>query len=147
VPSNVAQSTVLQAFHPPPHVSAEEERLHLLCPVRALRVYLERSSSWRRSDQLLVCFGSPRKGLPASKQTISNWIVQAITLAYRVRDLPSPLAIRAHSTRGIASSRALHVGVPIHEICEAAGWASPHTFVRFCSLHLPSTPGAQVLSS
>ncbi|XP_077096053.1 E3 ubiquitin-protein ligase TRIM65-like [Siphateles boraxobius] len=32
VPSNMAQSAVLQAFHPPPHVSAEEERLHLLCP-------------------------------------------------------------------------------------------------------------------
>ena len=44
VPSSVARSVVLQAFHPPPHVTAEEGRLNLLCPVRALRVYLEKSS-------------------------------------------------------------------------------------------------------
>lgn len=145
VPSSTARSVVLQAFHPPPHVSAGEERLHLLCPVRALSVYLEKSASWRRSDQLLVCFGSPKRGLPATKQTISNWIVQAITEAYKVRGVPSPLALRAHSTRGMASSRALLSGVPLQEICEAAGWATPHTFIRFYSLSLPSTPGAHVL--
>ena len=147
VPSNVARSVVLQAFHPPPHVTAEEGRLHLLCPVRALRVYLEKSSQWRKSDQLLVCFGSPKKGLPASKQTISNWIVQAIATAYQVRNLPSPMAVRAHSTRGMASSVALLSGVSLQEICEAAGWATPHTFISFYSLELPVTPGTRVLAS
>lgn len=134
-------------FHPPPHVSAEGGRLHLLCPVRALQIYLRKSSQWRRSDQLLVCFGSPKRGLPATKQTVSNWIVQAIALAYQVRGLPSPLALRAHSTKGMASSQALQMGVPLQEICEAAGWATPHTFIRFYNLHLPATPGAKVLSS
>ncbi|MGL5643882.1 MAG: hypothetical protein ACRCW3_03885, partial [Metamycoplasmataceae bacterium] len=83
VPSSGVRSVVLQAFHPPPHGTAEEARLHLLCPVRALRIYLEKSVWWRKSDQLMVCFGSPKKGLPATKQTISNWIVQAIATAYR----------------------------------------------------------------
>ncbi|XDV14070.1 hypothetical protein PO909_002286 [Leuciscus waleckii] len=83
VPSNVARPVVLQAFHPPPHETAVEERLHRLCPIRALRIYIQRSSSWRKSDQLLVCFGSPKKGLPASKPTIRNWIVQAISSAYQ----------------------------------------------------------------
>jgi hypothetical protein len=147
VPSSAARSVVLQAFHPPPHGTAEEGRLHLLCPVRALRVYLEKSSQWRKSDQLLVCFGSPKKGLPASKQTISNWIVQAIATAYQVRNLPSPMAVRAHSTRSMASSVALLSGVSLQEICEAAGWATPHTFIRFYSLQLPVTPGARVLAS
>ena len=82
--SNVARPTVLQAFHPPPHVTVNEERLNLLCPVKALKIYIQRSSSWRKSDQLLVCFGSPKKGHPASKQTISNWIVHAISMAYQV---------------------------------------------------------------
>ena len=146
VPSNAVRSVVLQAFHPPPHVTADEGRLHLLCPVRALRIYLERSAQWRKSDQLLVCFGPPRKGLPAAKQTISNWIVQAIATAYQVRNLPSPIAVRAHSTRGMASSVALLSGASLQEICEAAGWATPHTFVRYYSLHLPATPGARVLA-
>ena len=98
-------------------------------------------------DQLLVSFGSPKKGLPASKQTISNSIVQAIATAYQVRNLPSPMTVRAHSTRGMASSVALLSGVSLQEICEAAGWATPHTFICFYSLQLPVTPGARVLAS
>lgn len=37
VATNVAWSTDLQAFHPPPHVSTDQERLHLFCSVRSLR--------------------------------------------------------------------------------------------------------------
>lgn len=146
-PSVGVRSVFLQAFHLPPHATAKEARLHWLCPVRALRIYCERSARWSKSDQLLVCFGSSKKGLPAAKQPISNWIVQAIASAYRVRNLPSPLAVRAHSTRGLASSGALLSGASLVEICEAAGWANPHTFLRFYKLDLPATPGARVLPS
>ncbi len=58
VPSNVAGPVVLQAFHPPPHVLAEEERLHLLCPIRALNIFIQKSSHWRRSAMRLG--GPPR---------------------------------------------------------------------------------------
>ena len=44
VQSNVMGPVVLQAFHPPPHVTAEDERFYLLCPVRALSTYTLRSS-------------------------------------------------------------------------------------------------------
>ncbi len=37
------------------------------------------------------------KGLAASKHTISHWVRDAISLAYEVRSLPSPLDIRAGS--------------------------------------------------
>jgi hypothetical protein len=147
VPSNVARSIILQAFHPPPHVSDEQAKLHLLCPVRALEAYMHRTSGWRRSDQMLVCFGAPKKGSPASKLTISRWIVEAISAAYEVRNLPSPLLLKAHSTRGVASSKALLAGISLQEVCDAAGWASPHTFIRHYSLDLSSTPGSRVLSS
>ncbi len=63
-----------------------------------------------------MCFGSPKKGLPASKQIISNWIIQTIALAYQVRGLPSPVALGALSTRGMASSRALLSEVLLQEI-------------------------------
>ena len=43
-------------FCPQPR-TAEEVRLHALCPVRALRVYVERTAPFRRSDQLFVCYG------------------------------------------------------------------------------------------
>ncbi len=37
---------------------SEGDDLHLLCPVRALKMYVDRSSQWRKSLQLLVCFGA-----------------------------------------------------------------------------------------
>jgi hypothetical protein len=139
-----SQVVVLQAFSP--SSSSEGDDLHLLCPVRALKTYVDRSSQWRKSLQLLVCFGAGRKGLAASKHTISHWVRDAISLAYEVRSLPSPLDIRAHSTRGVASSQALFRGVPLEDICMAAGWSSPHTFVRFYNLDANTAPGSQVLS-
>ncbi len=91
-----SQVVVLQAFSP--SSSSEGDDLHLLCPVRALKMYVDRSSQWHKSLQLLVCFGAGHKGLAASKHTISHWVRDAISLAYEVRSLPSPLDIRAHST-------------------------------------------------
>ena len=111
---------------------------NLLCPVRALRNYISRSAAFRRSDQLFVSFGGRTKGLAASKQTLSRWIVDAIATAYASKDLQCPLGIRAHSTRGVASSWAWSSGISIYDICTAAGWASPSTFVRFYNLEVPA---------
>ncbi len=139
-----SQVVKLHSFHPPPFASSEDERLHMLCPVRALKLYVDRSKVWRKSPQLLICFGAGRRGLATSKQRISHWVRDAISLAYEVRKLPSPLSLRAHSTRGVASSQALFRGVPLEDICVAAGWSSPHTFVRFYNLDVDTL---QVLRS
>ncbi len=141
-----SQVVTLHSFHPPPFASSEDERLHMLCPVRALKLYVDRSKVWRKSPQLLICFGAGRRGLATSKQRISHWVRDAISLAYEARELPSPLSLRAHSTRGVASSQALFRGVHLEDICVAAGWSSPHTFVRFYNLDVDTAPGSQVLS-
>ncbi len=114
----------LHSFHPPPFASSEDERLHMLCPVRALKLYVDRSKVWRKSSQLLFCFGAGRRGLDTSNQRISHRVRDAISLAYEVRNLPSPLSLRAHSTRGVASSQTLFRGVPLEDICVAARWSS-----------------------
>ncbi len=106
-----SQVVTLHSFHPPPFASGEDEKLHMLCPVRALKLYVDLSKVWRKSSQLLVCFGAGRRGLATSKQRISHWVRDAISLAYEARKLPSPLSLRAHSTRGVASSQALFIGV------------------------------------
>ncbi len=64
-----------------------------------------------------------------------------------MRNLSSPLDIRANSTRGVASSTVLFRGVPLEDICMAAGWSSPHTFVKFYNLDVNTTPGSQVISA
>ncbi len=119
-----SQVVTRHSFHPPPFASSEDEKLHMLCPVRALKLYVDRSKVWRKSSQLLVCFGAGHRGLATSKQRISHWVRDAISLAYEARNLPSPLSLRAHSTRGVASSQALFRGVPLEDICVAAGWSS-----------------------
>ncbi len=137
-----AQVITLSALPP----SEEDRELSLLCPVRALRIYFERSTPFRHTEQLFVSFGNRAKGHPVTKQRLSKWIVDAVMLAYSSLGLQCPIGVRAHSTRGIASSWAWSSGVSITEICAAAGWATPSTFARFYNLDIPALQ-ARVLSA
>ncbi len=117
VPSVVPRPVILQAFFPPPFWDADQEKLNCVCQVWALDIYVHRAALWRKSDQLFVCHGPYKKCIPANKQTVSRWIVDAITTAYESSDLPSPLGVRAHSTRSMAASKAFSSGVSMHNIC------------------------------
>ncbi|KAI2653767.1 Transposon Ty3-G Gag-Pol polyprotein [Labeo rohita] len=121
VPTHPPQPVVLQAFCPPPFREPDQQKLNCMCPVRALDAYVHRAALWRKSEQLFVCYGPPKKGSPASKETLSRWIVDAISTAYESSDLPSPLGVKAHSTRALGASKAFSAGVPIQDICNAAG--------------------------
>ncbi|KAL0151374.1 hypothetical protein M9458_053368, partial [Cirrhinus mrigala] len=103
-------------------ISSQEDDLNLtlLCPVRALRIYFERTRPFRCSEQLFVCYGGQQKGKAVSKQRISHWLVDASCTAYQTRGLPCPLGVRAHSTRGVAASAALANGASLTDICRAA---------------------------
>ncbi|XP_067306913.1 uncharacterized protein [Pseudorasbora parva] len=140
-PAFTSEVLELSAFHPPPFSSAEDQRLNALCPVRALQTYVSRTSAFRKSDQLFVSWAPPRKGDPLSKQRLSHWLVDAIILAYESKGVQPPGNIRAHSTRGLAASWALFRGVSLQDICSAASWASPHTFVRYYRLDVTRTSG------
>ncbi len=126
------QVVSLQALPP----EEADPALALLCPVRALRHYVDRTQSFRTSDQLFVCHGGRQKGNAVSKQRMAHWIVDAITLAYQAQGVPCPFRLRAHSTRSVASSWALARGASLTDICRAAGWATPNTFARFYSLRV-----------
>ncbi|CAM4450934.1 unnamed protein product [Leuciscus chuanchicus] len=110
--------------------------LALLCPVCALRAYVDRTQCFRTSDQLFVCYGGKLKGKALSKQRLSHWIVDAIALAYQQQGRPCPLGVTAHSTQSVASSCALAHGASLADICRAAGWATPNTFARFYNLRV-----------
>ncbi|KAL0177259.1 hypothetical protein M9458_026153, partial [Cirrhinus mrigala] len=140
----VWDSTTMQArLSPaPPFWEPDQQKLNCMCPVRVLDAYVHRAALWCKSDQLFVCYSPPKKGRPATKQTLSRWIVDAISSAYESSDLPSPLGVKAHSTRAMTASRALMLGVPIQDICNAAGWYMPLTFVRFYNLDHQATPGS-----
>lgn len=135
----------LTAFRPPPFDSPEQQRLHALCPVRALRIYVDRTAAFRQSDQLFVSWAKPYTGKPISTQRLSHWIVDAICLAYSSKGLSAPAGLRAHSTRGLATSWALFEGVSMDVVCRSAGWSSYQTFVRFYKLDVTATPVAHAV--
>lgn len=65
----------LMAFNPTPFISTEQEWLHTLCPVQALRMYVYRTKVLRRSDQMFVSLVKPHTGRPICKQRLSCSIV------------------------------------------------------------------------
>ncbi len=134
VPTTPFRDQVVNLQALPPEEA--DPALALLCPVRALRQYTDRTQSFRTSEQLFVCYGGQQKGKAVSKQRMAHWIVDAITLAYEAQGVPCPLRLRAHSTRGVVSSWALARGTSLADICRAAGWATPNTFARFYSLRV-----------
>ncbi|XP_046730060.1 LOW QUALITY PROTEIN: uncharacterized protein LOC124401673 [Silurus meridionalis] len=133
----------LSAFHPP----QEEDGLSSLCPVRALHTYVRRTAGFRKSDQLFVSWATPHKGKPLSSQRLFRWIVEAISIAYECCGSQAPTGLRAHSTRGMVTSWALLKGVSVQDICAAAGWATPHTFVRFYRLDVSESSLAHAVLS
>lgn len=56
--------------------------LYSLCPVRALRFYLDLKNSLCTSDKLLVTYGGATLSRPISKQHQVHWIVDPNALAY-----------------------------------------------------------------
>ena len=114
-------------------VSDEEGDVSFLCPVWALRAYVSRPSAFRQTEQLFVSFSGRSKG-----QGLSRRIVDAIALAYTSKGMQCPLGVRAHSTRSMASSWAWSSAIALQDICMAAGWASPSTFIRFYNLEVPA---------
>ncbi|KAL0148641.1 hypothetical protein M9458_056081, partial [Cirrhinus mrigala] len=116
------------------HEDPQRCSIGVLCPVRALRIYVDHTRSFRRSEQLFVCFGGQQKGNAVSKQRLAHWVVDAITLAYQCQGESCPLGVRTHSTRSVASSWALAHSTSLADICRAVGWAKPNTFVRFYNL-------------
>ena len=83
----------------------------LLCPVRALRAYVERTRTLRRgTSQLFVCFGQGRLGLAVSKQRLAHWLVETTAAAYGSRHFPVLEGLVGHSTRCVATSWAAFSG-------------------------------------
>ncbi len=98
------QTVSLSALSSESTASREADAQTSVCPVRALRIYINRSASFRQSDQLFVCYGGCARGRAVSKQRLSHCIVDAITAACTSQGLECPLHIRRHSTRAIDSS-------------------------------------------
>ena len=104
-----------------------------LCPVRALRYYLDRTSDFRQNKELV--FISFKKGFDKdiSPATISSRIKQTVILCYELSD-PEALSlhqVKAHDVRAFAASKAFQSGISLDQILSACHWKSHNTFTQF----------------
>lgn len=133
-----SQEIVLPSFCTSPK-NAEEKRFVLLDVKKCLLLYLEKTSGFRSSSQLLVLFSGPKKGSKASKSSIARWIRGDICKAYKVSGRTPPSRIRAHSMRSMATSWAERAGASWEEISKAAVWSSSHAFVKHYRVQMLSS--------
>ena len=129
-PDSVAP-VVIPALAPTLDRSFKSDRS--LCPVRALRYYLDRTSDLRQNKELV--FVSFKKGFDKdiSPATISSWIKQTVILCYELSDQEAHTShqVKAHDVRAFAASKAFQSGVSLEQILSACHWKPHNTFTQF----------------
>ena len=129
-PESVAP-VVIPALAPTLDRSLKSDRS--LCPVRALRYYLDRTSDTRQGKDLV--FVSFKKGFDKdiSPATISSWIKQTVILCYELSGHHAHTLhqVKAHDVRAFAASKAFQSGVSLEQILSACHWKSHNTFTQF----------------
>ena len=100
-----------------------------ICPVKTLRVYIDRTKHLRKQEAkgrlpLLISFKKPHKVV--SSATISRWVKQVLAESGVNTDV-----FKAHSVRVASSSTALTKGISIGDIMQTAGWSRSSTFEKF----------------
>ena len=100
----------------------------MLCPVRAVKIYLNKTKSLRKRRKRLFI---PTQGdQDLAKPTLSRWVKYAIKNAYDTIS-KNPLSLfkpRAHELRAISASWAYMNYIPLEEILKFAVWSSTSLF-------------------
>ena len=102
----------------------------LLCPVRAVKVYLDCTASHRpRCERLFVTAGRSKKEI--AKTTVSFWLRKTISRAYELSGTALPVpAPRARETRGIAPSILFRKNFAVDQVLKAGTWRRHTAFTR-----------------
>ena len=128
-PSSLAPR--FEGFSVPALPNARKNRNgRLLCPVRAVKVYLDRTASHRpRCERLFVTAGRSKKEI--AKTTVSFWLRKTISRAYELSGTALPVpAPRARETRGIAPSILFRKNFAVDQVLKAGTWRRHTTFTR-----------------
>ena len=122
---------VIPALKPQLDRTLTEDRS--LCPVRALKYYLDRTKDLKKNKNLLFVAIKEGFNRDISRATILSWLKQTILLAYESSDSESQqlYQVKAHDVRSTATSLAFRGGISLNEILEACFWKSHNTFTNF----------------
>lgn len=105
----------------------------LLCPVRALRLYVHKTAHLRAGKQNLFVSFHKNKTNDITKGSISNWIKTVIKFAYdNVNDFDRDLVnVTAHEVRALSSSIAYNKSLSLSAINNSCSWKGHNTFTNF----------------
>lgn len=103
---------------------------------RALLLYLNQTAAYHKDDHLFLACSGCKKGHAVSSQRLSKWNGELMMLSFLVAKWPLPGSIWAHCTRAMGTSVAFLQGMPLHDICHAATWASLHIFMHHYTLNV-----------
>ncbi len=111
----------LSTFHPNPQTPVERG-LRLMCPVRALRYYLQCTQPLcGNNTALFVHWDEDLAQRPVSKRWNSSALTEAIHAAYaRMGRSDEIFSANPHSVRGVTTSWAEIARVPASRICRVA---------------------------
>ena len=117
------------------HRVVDDEADASLCPVRALRIYLKVSRSFRGTRRKLFLSLQKNATKEISKDTIARWLVTVISQAHNraVGDsaLQKRANVTAHQVRAMATSWSAFAGADVDSIKKAAFWKGSTTFSSF----------------
>ena len=119
-----------EGFSVPALPNARNNRIgRLLCPVRAVRCYLDRTAPHRlRCERLFVTAGRSKKEI--SKTTVSFWLWKTISRAYELSGTALPVpAPWARETCGIAPSLLFKKNFAVDQVLKAGTWRRHTTFM------------------
>ena len=128
-PSSLAPR--FEGFSVPALPNARKNRNgRLLCPVRAVKVYLDCTASHRpRCERLFVTAGRSKKEI--AKTMVSFWLRLAISRAYELSGTALPVpAPWARETHGIAPSILFRKNFAVDQVLKAGTWRRHTTFAR-----------------
>ena len=109
------------------------ERDGMLCPVRALRTYLERTSAIRGDCRKLFIAYKQNHNKEIARNTLSHWIKKTILQAYATCSAEDrrELGVKAHDVRGMAASWARCRQASTEAILAACSWKAHNTFTHY----------------
>ena len=121
------------SFPPNSSEAAQYHRNKLLCPVRALRVYLARTAYRRRNKHALFISLNANHKSDITKQSICNWVRKTIYLCYQLAGENDQNLGRAsvHEIRSVTSSIKFERSMSLDSVLKTCMWKHNNTFTRY----------------
>ena len=110
-----------------------EEPDALLCPVRAVRVYIRRTAPFRRGRNKLFISFQRRRTTDITAQTLSIWFRSLVQHIYNSADIDALnlYKVSTHQARHVAMSLASSYNVSMETLIRAGMWVNSTSFTNY----------------